>query len=286
LLEQNLDKVPLWKVLDLMNKKIIEGLSAISPQAVEFVQNFGARVIWQDPSGAPDCVVQSALSDMGLIYASLSCQAPQTAWKIAHDALMALIADERFGERCFNCRGDDTQSRRLALSLGFKLVMAGYFMELEPKSLTAPALPGLRIYQAQDLEAWRSLLTESYRELCLATGVDPETSLQDKDAFARDMLQRSAHNEAWSFVLDGKLVAGFRLRGAFIEDLVVLPEHQNRGLGTALLDIATAQVLAKGQPKVCLRVVESNLGAFRLYQRKNFSLLSYFAEHDFAPGSQ
>ncbi len=76
-------------------------------------------------------------------------------------------------------------------------------------------------------------------------------------------------------------MAGYRLNGAFIEDLVVLPEYQNRGLGCALLHDAIRQITQNRHPKVCLRVAEANTGALRLYLRAGFCQISHFAEHGF-----
>ena len=54
--------------------------------------------------------------------------------------------------------------------------------------------------------------------------------------------------------------------GSVIEDLYVLPEEQNKGLGTQLLRFAIGQCTARPR----LWVLENNNGAQRFYQRAGF----------------
>ncbi len=54
--------------------------------------------------------------------------------------------------------------------------------------------------------------------------------------------------------------------GSVIEDLYVLPEEQNKGLGTQLLRFAIGQCTARPR----LWVLENNKGARRFYQRAGF----------------
>ena len=264
--------------MGFMEESILHGLSAISPQAAEFIRECGASVLW---SSHKDCVVKSVLDDMGILFASLSPDAPELAYQILNDELRALSLEDHLGERCFNCRGDDNQSRELAALHGFHLEMAGYFLELESLPASAKIMPGLRLWDLEDTEDWLVLMVEAYRDLCVANAWDPEAILRNREAFIQDMTARAARCEVWSLFQEGRLVAGYRLNGAFIEDLVVLPEYQNRGLGCALLHDAIQQITQNRHPKVCLRVAEANTGALRLYLREGFFQISHFAEHGF-----
>ena len=65
---------------------------------------------------------------------------------------------------------------------------------------------------------------------------------------------------------DEKPVGIVSVTGSLIEDLYVLPEMQNRGYGTKLLQFAIAQCK---EPPV-LWILENNDGARRLYRRTGF----------------
>jgi ribosomal protein S18 acetylase RimI-like enzyme len=55
-----------------------------------------------------------------------------------------------------------------------------------------------------------------------------------------------------------------------VHDLAVLPEHQGRGIGRALLASAEERARARGCAKLTLEVLESNVGARRLYESFGF----------------
>jgi ribosomal protein S18 acetylase RimI-like enzyme len=61
---------------------------------------------------------------------------------------------------------------------------------------------------------------------------------------------------------------------AYVDDLVVLPEHRHRGCGRALLDQAEAYAAAQGRTSLRLRVKGGNYGAREFYARAGF------AEHE------
>lgn len=54
-----------------------------------------------------------------------------------------------------------------------------------------------------------------------------------------------------------------------IEDLYVLPDYQNRGYGSMLLEYAVAMVRQQSLIPT-LWILENNFGAKRLYERKGF----------------
>ena len=67
-------------------------------------------------------------------------------------------------------------------------------------------------------------------------------------------------------LIDGTPVGIVSVTGSLIEDLYVLPEKQNMGYGTALLQYAIGQ--CAGKPT--LWILENNIGAARLYRRMGF----------------
>lgn len=61
--------------------------------------------------------------------------------------------------------------------------------------------------------------------------------------------------------------------------LRVHPSEQGRGIGTALLDMAEAWLLAHGFSKASIGVEKSNATALRLYNRKGFRVRTALVEH-------
>ena len=81
-------------------------------------------------------------------------------------------------------------------------------------------------------------------------------------------LRRKLEAGSRVFLLTADIPAGLVTLspGDLIEDLYVLPERQNRGYGTALLEFAAG--LCGGPPR--LWVLDNNAGALRLYRRLGF----------------
>lgn len=67
---------------------------------------------------------------------------------------------------------------------------------------------------------------------------------------------------------------------AFIRNLVVHPRAHRQGLGLALLNKAFAVFRERGEGHVDLKVMESNLGARRLYER---AAMQYIQRHEVGP---
>lgn len=265
-----------------MQSIIIQSLHLISPQAVDFVEEHGCRPLWTGLiEGQPGCVVEANLDKMGLVFAVLPDSSPKQARELLTKALQNLIHAQAYDEKCFNCQGEDSQSRTLALALGFRLEMAGYQL-CRTKTVEELSEPyTLQPYAKRELKAWINLLREAYRQLCLDNSWDPDCGTRNEEQFGLSMQRRSARHEIFSCYHQGKLVGGFRLSGAFIEDMAVLPEFQNRGIGSYLLNSATRMLQQNGYPKVQLRVVETNQAALRLYLRNHFNACGRFAEHGF-----
>ena len=85
-------------------------------------------------------------------------------------------------------------------------------------------------------------------------------------AFVRDVIV--AHNEIWVAEDAGAAVAFLGLDGETVRHLYVQPNHQNHGLGTALIEHAKA--LRPGGLR--LSVLQANASARRFYERHGFTL--------------
>jgi ribosomal protein S18 acetylase RimI-like enzyme len=97
----------------------------------------------------------------------------------------------------------------------------------------------------------------------------PELHTEEETrVFIRDVLLPK--NEVWVAEDDGGRVIGFvGLGDDFVWHLWVLPEEQNRGVGTALLELAKERRLEGLQ----LWVFQRNVGARRFYERHGFALV-------------
>lgn len=61
-------------------------------------------------------------------------------------------------------------------------------------------------------------------------------------------------------------------RVALLEDMVIAPEFQNMGFGSALLDAALKQARESGCLRVTLLTDADNSGAIRFYEQRGFTL--------------
>lgn len=59
----------------------------------------------------------------------------------------------------------------------------------------------------------------------------------------------------------------------YISSLAVLPDHQKRGIGSALLAIARSRARERGLRQVSLHVFEQNGGAVALYRQSGFEIV-------------
>ena len=108
-------------------------------------------------------------------------------------------------------------------------------------------------------EAWQ----ESHRSFCAEAFVALHTA-QRQAQYLSDKLAHGA--QLYLLRLDGRAVGVVSVTGSLIEDLYILPDCQNRGLGTALLRYAVRR--CEGKPT--LWILENNAGAERLYRREGF----------------
>ena len=103
---------------------------------------------------------------------------------------------------------------------------------------------------------------ESHRAFCT-----PDFIKKHTPARQQEYLQNKMSGGAKVYLLvDEKPVGIVSVTDSLIEDLYVLPEMQNRGYGTKLLQFAIS--LCPGIP--VLWILENNTGAKRLYHRMGF----------------
>ncbi|MCR5468486.1 MAG: GNAT family N-acetyltransferase [Lachnospiraceae bacterium] len=106
---------------------------------------------------------------------------------------------------------------------------------------------------------------ESHRSFC-----DEDFINKHNTDHQREYIDKKIKNGSRFYLLCDKApIAVVSITDGLIEDLYVLPEHQNRGYGTQLLDYVLA-VIDRQEVKPTLWILANNDGAKRLYLRKGF----------------
>lgn len=106
--------------------------------------------------------------------------------------------------------------------------------------------------------AWQ----ESHRAFCTSEFIARHTPAHQRAFLA----QKLAQGARVYLLAEDVAIGVVSVTGSLIEDLYVLPEYQNRGYGTRLLQFAMAR--CSGTPT--LWILENNAGAERLYRRMGF----------------
>ena len=103
---------------------------------------------------------------------------------------------------------------------------------------------------------------DSHRSFCSPDFIEQHTPERQREYLRGKMNKGSA---VYMLVKD-RPVGVVSVTGSLIEDLYILPEMQNKGYGTELLQFAIAQC-----PDVpTLWILENNVNAARLYRRMGF----------------
>ena len=106
--------------------------------------------------------------------------------------------------------------------------------------------------------AWRS----SHRAFCTPEFIESHTTDRQRK-YLWDKIDGGARVY---MLVDEKPVGIVSITGSLIEDLYVLPELQNRGYGTELLQFAISMCVETPR----LWILENNVNAARLYRRMGF----------------
>ena len=104
---------------------------------------------------------------------------------------------------------------------------------------------------------------ESHRAFCKAEFVALHTPERQREY----LLSKLKNDYKLYMLLDAEPVGIVSVKESLIEDLYVLPEKQNKGYGSALLEFACAK--CAGTPT--LWILENNVNAARLYRRMGFT---------------
>ena len=103
---------------------------------------------------------------------------------------------------------------------------------------------------------------DSHRSFCAADFVALHTPERQREY----LLQKLRRGSQIYMLVEDVPVGVVSVTGSLIEDLYILPEHQNRGYGSILLKYAVSR--CSGTPT--LWILENNVNAKRLYCRMGF----------------
>ena len=106
---------------------------------------------------------------------------------------------------------------------------------------------------------------ESHRSFCDADFIERHSA----DHQQKYIADKIAKGSEFFMLYDPNPVAVISVTGGLIEDLYVLPEHQNKGYGTHLLGFAISKIQELGLTP-SLWILENNHNAERLYLRNGF----------------
>lgn len=228
------------------------------------------------------CVVEN--EDCIIAFAAFSRYShDETLINLMANSLQRHLGPNETREVCFNIYGRNEEIVQLAKKLGFATDMDGFQLQYdfskEIKMLKMTPLvekgfsPGM-------LDDFIQLFEKAYYNLKVENGWSTETP--SIDDFLRSMLSYESEDRVRSFWIEDTLIGAYIIAGEFIRDFVILPGYQNRGYGSLMLKNCIHRMAnIMGIKKIFLRVVKTNSGAKRFYERNNFIEVSNFVEHTF-----
>ncbi|MGZ9584304.1 GNAT family N-acetyltransferase [Paenibacillus marinisediminis] len=187
-------------------------------------------------------------------------------------------------ELCFNIYGRNTKVIEFVRKMGFKQDIEGYILFYDTEDI--PVAPKTEFIE-KTFEDWMlgdfiTLFEQGYYQLNKDNGWETDWYSTDSETFRSMLHSRTLEDECRSFWIEDRLVGAYIIDGNYIRDLVISPEFQNKGYGTAILAHCIRHLIKQREiKKVCLRVAKSNSGAIRFYKKNGFEELSCFSEHTF-----
>jgi ribosomal-protein-alanine N-acetyltransferase len=105
-------------------------------------------------------------------------------------------------------------------------------------------------------------------------GVDLSADVLERTRKAYEVFAGETNGDVRLAELDGEVVGWCARDGApnYISDLWVLPNHQGRGIGKALVLDAIARIKAEGHSTATIHTHGRDAGASRLYHRCGFAI--------------
>ena len=122
-------------------------------------------------------------------------------------------------------------------------------------------------YDPKYQDQYKRIYNACYHEMREALEIKPYDFIQD-DSFFNDGM-----NNVYLLVENDELVGSVALKESEIDDLIVAPEHQNKGYGKQILLWALENIRSE---KISLHVAQWNQKAISLYENNGFEITETF----------
>lgn len=271
----------------MLNSGIFKYIKMISPQAVEFlksIQTEKIKVLHLEHSGIEEgCIVSAYENGFAVIYVSLLHDIdPNKITDTIFQEIANFKQEKAISEICLNLFGENRKLITLARNNKFKVDFEGYHMEYDLSELLPIEEKGLanQFYKQEILPEVCQLFDCAYNELNKENGWIVNYYQDNSEQFHKKFEDKKSANELQLFWSQEKLIGAFILSDNYINDLVVLPEYQNKGYGSYILKCCLNLMKTDHNfSKARLRVATSNLKAYRLYQKIGFETIAFCSEH-------
>lgn len=272
----------------MLKEEVLKSIEMISPHAKDYVnnsfENNGVEILYsiltEENMGV---FIKVDSDDCCIFYASfLKDNCIDEVLEEIKDKINEYISKPVLKELCFNVYGGNLNIINLVRELGFKSDMEGYHLEYMGKKMPLLNEHNLidKSFESSMLEEFVKLFDSSYNQLNIDNGWKTDGHATHKEEFLQDLNNLNKSEQIRSFWLNNELVGAYVFEKNYITDIVVKPEHQNKRYGSYILAHCIKNMNEnKSINNIRLRVVKSNIDAKRLYERKGFIEIAYFAEH-------
>ncbi len=135
------------------------------------------------------------------------------------------------------------------------------------KSVQEKSTCSLVPYSPEFQEAYKQMYNSCYHEMREALHIEPYDFIQDDSFFDSKM------DSVYCLIKDGILIGSVALKEKEIDDLLVSPDYQGRGIGRDILLWAIEHI---SEDPVILHVADWNKRAIRLYESLGFEIINKF----------
>ena len=135
------------------------------------------------------------------------------------------------------------------------------------KPVQSKSVISLVPYTPEYQKAYKQMYNACYHEMREALHIKPYDYIQDDSFFGDGM------DSVYLLIEDGILVGSVALKGNEIDDLLVAPKYQGRGIGKEILFWALEHI---SKEPIILHVADWNKRAIQLYKNCGFEITKTF----------
>lgn len=272
----------------MLYKKILKLIEKISPQARDYVDEMNehknVEIIYSiDTDKNKGVFLVADNDDCCIFFASfLNEENIEEIIKIINNKIKEYAARINSKELCFNVYGKNQKIINLVRKLGFISDMEGYHLEYRGKDL--PQLSKCNLthkgFESSMIKQFIDLFDSAYYQIFIDNDWEVNSYAKNEEQFHKRLITLNKFTQVHSFWINNELVGAYIFQQNYITDIVVMPKFQNKGYGSYILTHCIRNMSQnKSTENIRLRVVKSNTGAKKLYERNNFVEIAYFAEH-------